>query len=457
MTMYLLEVVACQLLFYLFYYILLRKDTLFERNRIYLLLSLGTSFVLPFLHLPESVELQGNIMKPISDATLLMYDLMWQTNATDTATSGGFINWWQLAYSLVMILMMLRLLASWKKIDKLISSNPKTELYGFEVVLTNGKYPAASFMDNILWDETTSLNKDDAVRILQHEQAHVAGKHTYDIMLIEVLKALMWFNPLVYLYAGALRDQHEYIADKAVLQATPQQAYRRLIVKTLFNELGLSVVHSFNQSQIQKRLNMMKKTNQSKYPKLKMLTVVPMLAVALFVIACVENQQEDAEPEIQKTMEITVGELKKSFTDVDKATVWLDNYLAEHPDMKSQVKVNVINPNLEDQLTKDTVFEIVEKPAGPKEGITEWMNDLAQDIHYTEEAKQKGIEGKVYIQFIVDKEGNGTDLKILKGIDSNLDLIALEALKKHIKDWRPAYQRGVPVKQRMVIPVAFKL
>ncbi|MEH0153988.1 M56 family metallopeptidase [Limibacter armeniacum] len=456
MVAYILKVIGSQTLFYLLYYLLFRKEPFFERNRVYLLLTLLGGFIIPLLPIP-SFQVEESI-GPVSDSVYLLKGITVSTMPIEQT-----IHWWEGCYILITGIMVFRFLSSLVKVMNLIRKNTKQVLYGYKVVLTNGNYPSASFLNNILWDETVKLDREDAIRVLQHEQAHIAGKHSHDILLIEALKAIMWFNPLVYLYASALRDQHEYIADRTVLQDTPQQAYRRLIVKTLFNELGLSVVHSFNQSQIQKRLNMMKKTHKPKYLKLKIMTVVPSVIMLLFMFSCMENIATEPLQEPIRELEaiVTIGDVEKTFTDEKEMTTWMDEYMSMHPTEDVTFHIEFIKSNWKlvspSGETRVLAAEGIDAMAEPKEDIDEWFSTFTQNLEYPEEARSKGIEGTVVVKILINEKGNAESFQVLEGVDPILDDAAIAALEKSIKGWNPAMEDGKPIQHIHLLPVTFKL
>ncbi|HAI76204.1 MAG TPA: energy transducer TonB [Microscillaceae bacterium] len=104
----------------------------------------------------------------------------------------------------------------------------------------------------------------------------------------------------------------------------------------------------------------------------------------------------------------------------------------------------------------DEVFEIVEDKPEPEGGMEKFYKYVAKELKYPASARRMGIEGKVYIQFIVDKDGTLTDVKVVKGISEDCDEEAVRVIKK-APAWKPGKQRGRPVKVKMVIPIVFKL
>jgi periplasmic protein TonB len=104
----------------------------------------------------------------------------------------------------------------------------------------------------------------------------------------------------------------------------------------------------------------------------------------------------------------------------------------------------------------DEIFSVVEEGAMPKGGMAGWGKYLNDKMKYPAQARRMGIEGKVFIQFVVGKDGSISEIKIIKGIGAGCDEEAIRVLQG-APAWSPGKQRGKPVKQRMVLPITFKL
>ncbi|AZQ61196.1 energy transducer TonB [Flammeovirga pectinis] len=140
------------------------------------------------------------------------------------------------------------------------------------------------------------------------------------------------------------------------------------------------------------------------------------------------------EEEIEDEIEIEIPE------EFDEETV-----IEEAPEVEEEVEEAV-----------DEIFEIVEDPAGFPGGMGKFYKWVGKNMKYPSQAKRMGVEGKVYVQFVVDKDGTLTDVKVVRGIGAGCDEAAIKVLQKAPK-WKPGKQRGRPVKQRMVLPISFKL
>lgn len=104
----------------------------------------------------------------------------------------------------------------------------------------------------------------------------------------------------------------------------------------------------------------------------------------------------------------------------------------------------------------DKIFMVVEQSASPKGGMAAFYKYISDNIRYPAQARRMGIEGKVFVEFVVDRDGTLTQFTVVKGIGAGCDEEAVRVLK-NAPSWNPGKQRGKPVRQRMVIPIIFKL
>ncbi len=407
MINYLIESTICLVIFYGIYVILFRKETFFQRNRYFLITAPIVAFTLPVLsfsigntngiselNLPDFYVGEPNLIieKNISLFSIIL-----------------------MVYGLVSITLLGLFIRQVLQLFKLIKTSKREFYPDYILIFTEGKMPTFSFLNYLFWDNMADLKEGEQGKILKHEQAHLQDKHTIDLFLFELMKIIFWFHPLVYLFKRELVDQHEFIADAFVLKNSDQKSYTRLIVNSLFKELHLNVVHSFNQSPIKKRIIMIQKTKTPTYLGIKNLLMVPVLAILFVAFAC--NSQ--------------VGELS------DKEEVELKN-------------------KVEAKAGEDDVYDVVEVTAKPEGDFEGFYSFLKNNMKYPNQAKRLGIEGKVFVQFVVDENGKLDDFKVLNGIGAGCDQEAVRAIKD-APDWTPALANNKRVKQRIVIPVNFLL
>lgn len=116
----------------------------------------------------------------------------------------------------------------------------------------------------------------------------------------------------------------------------------------------------------------------------------------------------------------------------------------------------IVDEVIDDEVIEDTYLLLPEDPAMPKGGMKQFLKSLGQQLEYPKKAAQMGVQGRVILEFIVDKKGRVTDIKVLRGIGAGCDEEAIRILENS-PDWKPAKQRGRPVKQKITMPVFFKL
>ncbi|WP_181304416.1 M56 family metallopeptidase [Rufibacter sp. XAAS-G3-1] len=295
---YLLESGAGLLLLYLFYALVLKRETCFQFNRFYLITALFLSFMVPLSQLPgislwppEPVE---------AEAVFEITEAMVTYEAVAAPVEESF-NYWNLlyvAYGMGAVffagrflgqLMQLRRFARQERVSFFLPNRAP-------VILTNGQFPTFSFWRYVFFDNSQSLTPEETERILQHEQVHIDQRHTLDVLLVSLAGIIFWFNPLLVLYKKALEQTHEFIADAQVAKVSGSNAYSSLLVKQVFKNADFPLGSYFflHTSLTLTRIKMMKKLHQS--PKLsRMLLVVPAWALFLTAVAAMRPVQAPEE------------------------------------------------------------------------------------------------------------------------------------------------------------------
>ena len=276
MISYLLEASAYLTAFYLLYYVGLRRDTFFERNRAYLLGSALAATLLPWFELPAN-PMVATI--PLPDWSLLSTSAVRSTEIpmTNGLTITDFIHY---GYYTIVGLLALRFTCQLVQIGRIIYQHRVTVHPGYRLVHTGGQIPLASFFSFIFWNTAVPIDSNMSDLLIKHELQHVRGRHTYDLMALRLLKIIFWFNPVVYFYYRSLQAQHEYIADRAVIANALTEHYQQLLIGHLFNNLSIPLTHRFNQVLLKTRIAMMNRPRTSRPRLLTPLLAIP-LAIAL--------------------------------------------------------------------------------------------------------------------------------------------------------------------------------
>lgn len=485
---YLFEANVALLLFGAFYYLVLRKDTHFKLRRLYILSMTAFSLVLPLLHF--NLDLYGSNNETVKSFQTMMLPEIVITAGTASHQSVLASESFQLIPLLYIVGTVL--LGAWflfqigQVLWFFISSRTKIERRDDHIlILTNGTLPTFSFFRLLFLDNSVPLSQQERECVIAHELTHIRQMHSMDILFLEIVKVLFWMNPICWYFRNQIQDLHEYLADEKIVSETSPDDYSHLLAKMALNKAHLSIGHHFNKSKTLKRIQMMK-TTKTKLKQWKLAALVPVLGLILLVFSC----NDEAMVEMQEVMETS-----SMTTNIPlEAQVKMDELQAKYPDakfnymetdMKNEEKVKEfkemdpktiawLNVNKEDErmgmivqvngnfermseVTKDgDVFLVVENPAEPIGGYPVFYEYIAQNLKYPQQARTMGVEGKVFIQFVVDTDGSITEVQPVKGIGAGCDAEAARVISESPK-WTPAKQRGQLVKQRIILPIVFSL
>lgn len=307
---YLLESSLCLAIFYLFYHLALRRQTFFQLNRGYLLLTPLLSLLIPLAEWEWS---------PVEPAPAAEYVLpvwtQWEVidysvQATMAQTPPGFrfqLNDLMLAIYLAgAFFMLLQLLQNLQRVRRLIAKGKKSRKSGFILVETSEGFPAASFFSYVFWKES---REDLDKVVLTHESVHVRQRHSLDVILMECLLIVQWFNPWMYAFRKKLKETHEYIADAYVSKKLgSSHQYARCLLEQNQPTVNFSITHSFA-AMLPKRLKMLARPRSAFWRYFNYLIVVPMIGLMILLFAY--NFSSKLSPELSKRLETEQTKLKR--------------------------------------------------------------------------------------------------------------------------------------------------
>jgi hypothetical protein len=275
---YLLESGACLAIFYLIYWAFLKKETFFEFNRFFLMLSIPLSFVIPLL----------NITSPIRTSAVLEKTYIAGLTAESQGQLFSFSDILWFSFLIGAAFFLLRFVLRLTQILLLIRKYGYHVYDGVKVVVTDSETAPFSFF-NFLFISNSDITDHGFERILTHELTHIQQYHSIDLLLMELLTIFQWFNPFVWPYKKSLKETHEYLADHAVIaQGCSRAKYQLLIFE---QHVGLNMfefTNNFSQSLIKRRITMMAKIKSNGRAKLKILLIFPV--IALLVLAFAESK-----------------------------------------------------------------------------------------------------------------------------------------------------------------------
>lgn len=328
---YILKSAVCLAMFYLFYRLLLSKETFHRFNRMALLGVMLLSCLLPL------VKVTVEQASPVNAQVMSMEDLllMYQWNSEAVVEEGSRPFHWQeglvLVYFVGLFFVIVRHLWSLGRMLYLIRHSRCERLdNGIRLVVHRRKLAPFSWMRYIVISETDL--KESGHHILVHEMAHIHHRHSWDLLLTEACAWLQWFNPAIWLLKQELQNIHEYEADEEVLrQGINAKEYQMLLIKKAVGARLYSIANSFNHSSLKKRITMMIRKKSNPWARAKYLYVLPLAAVTVAAFA---------RPEISKPLD------EISSVKVNDLSAVLETYAdknVSNPAEKTKLKMKVVD------------------------------------------------------------------------------------------------------------------
>src|SRR5665647_2007601 len=274
--LYLLKSVVWLTGFTLVFLMVLRNERYFRLNRIYLLSGIVASIVFPFYTWHYAVSLPS-----VQVAVTTNSDFSAVATTVPVSTPIPFY-WW--FYLVGMIGIAIRLIWQTGMVVRKLRKSGYEKAGSVKLVRTPEYAASFSFFSFVFVNPSTS--DIETKEIVNHEREHIQQKHWFDLLLVELLCMLQWFNPFVWIYARLIRQNHEYLADEMALQHTSNPAiYQATLLNQMFGAPVISLANSFNYSLNKKRFKMMKKKIDSPFRKLKVLLVLPLVAMVFYAFA----------------------------------------------------------------------------------------------------------------------------------------------------------------------------
>lgn len=425
--------------FYIIYVLLLGRDTRYRRNRLYLLSALLISLLLPLVRIPIN---PGGMISAINENISGIINIQ-QVNihATDeNITRSSWLSLPVLIYIVGCLAALFVLLINMLRLSMLIR---KHRVSGSKMVLTPpGKESGFSALGYIF----LSSDLEDEVKntIMAHEQRHLENRHFLDIIFLRVSGILLWFNPFIYLYERSLKAVHEFEADQQMLDSGRNViTYQRLLLNQVFNTSIFTLQNGFSgPSLIKKRMIMMTKKRSKKTSGFKLLLALPFILMVTGYLSCTSDEVAAPDPAVQtETDDIMMFDFKEG----------------EHPDNSVGEQGEKADLQLKSGQEEEAIFIVVEDMPTFRGGdVNFFRNWVQENVNYPKIAVENGIQGKVFVSFVVDKEGNVADINIVRGVDPSLDDEVLRVVHSS-PEWKPGKQRGAEVNVRFSITVNFQL
>jgi len=334
MVIYLLKSGACLAGFYLFYKWFLENESIHNFKRFYLLGGIVLSLVIPLITITTYVE-----ATPPSTPIFMMENTMVQTPVAPEKDYLPLILY--ALYGLGVIVLSIRFVKNLMQLSKKIAGNTKLKRNHTTIVLVEEPVIPHTFLGYIFLEKLKFETGEIPEEVLLHEQVHAKQKHSLDLLFIELVQLLFWFNPLLLLYKKSIKLNHEFLADRVVLRSnTNLSAYQNLLLAFSSNVNLPSLANAINYSFIKKRFTVMKKQTSPQAAWLRSLFVLPLLAILFYGFSSREI--------IEKAYSSTVVQIE-SQQDQDKATkeeIEEYNALAKKYNAMSNDKMHILKDEI---------------------------------------------------------------------------------------------------------------
>lgn len=411
--------------FALLYSLLLRHETFFKINRIYLIFTALAGIFLPiwtsWLAAGNSTGTAAVVLPQIQIGVQQMQNF---ESSPQFLGIGKMLFWaWLVGFALAAARF------GWGvfQILKLVKNSPVERLSdGTRLVRIDRARLPFSFFHWIFISKNTPLDSFDARQMLAHERAHVAGLHSFDVVFFELLCCVFWFHPLAHWFKNATRAVHEYLADAACTRETHPKQYGLLLIRQVETGKSLAFANHFFSSQLKKRIVMLtKKSSSPARAGWKFCLVLPLL-VGLGLLF----QNTDL------TAQTAVGTNNSTGAGIASGGGSSSGGSGQNVEIEADVAV--------------------EFPGG-QEALIKF---LVENIKYPTDARKAKAEGMVVVSFVVDKSGDVVNVQekaFEKG--ERFESLVTEALRvvRSMPDWKPAEKDGKPMSTELCLPIKFKL
>jgi len=466
--------------FYLVYSLMLSRDTAYGRNRAFILISLVSAIVFPLITFqtvkPMDIQFFGKFLSEV----FITASPEGFGNPASGFTLPGTIQIIYTIYIIGVVAFLFKLIIDLLNLVFLILRERSS---GSRIIRFHG-FNTAGFSAMGYVFLNARLSPEEAGEIIRHEQNHLKQNHFLDIIFMEIVIAFQWFNPVTYLINRALRAVHEFQADhECISSGVPVVSYQSLLLSQVFKSRAFNLTNSFsNPSLIKRRMIMMTKKPTSALANMKLLLVLPVIAIVFLAISAYKEIPDNnalhlqdresfvltSSTPVSETQNTQVAEPKKevikntsesSSPGLTKQSTVQDNIAPPPPPPPPPPadKQNVIaEPVTEAEESAEVPFVVVEEMPMFPGGDVELLKYIGENTNYPQTAKEANLQGRVIVRFCVTAKGGVSQASILKGVSPELDEEALRVVAA-LPTFQPGKQGGKPVPVWYMVPITFTL
>ncbi|WP_395803268.1 M56 family metallopeptidase [Daejeonella sp.] len=298
---YVLKSTVITAILYAYYRLALSDNKFHYYNRFYLLGSLILSLTIPFLDLHWFT-----FERPVTESTNLeLIQLITEPSNRIIEQQFAWIDGLLIGAGIIAFIFLAMLFISIWKIFNIKRKSPIRYLDGIDFIETEADNAPFSFLNNLFWKKTMSLEDDKGQKIFKHELTHIKQKHSWDRLFCQVLSSIFWINPFNWIIQKELETIHEFIADEEAIGNQNTEAFAKLLLETHYGTHFLNPIHPFNYSSIKRRLAMLTKTKKTQYTYLRKVMALPLILLALTIFSIKVNavdRIQNLENKIEKVL-----------------------------------------------------------------------------------------------------------------------------------------------------------
>ncbi|MBR5725549.1 MAG: TonB family protein [Muribaculaceae bacterium] len=444
LLVYQIKVGLCLIAFYLLWKLLLSRETFHRFNRVALLVVMALALVLPWMRFTLDSP------SPVTEQMVMIEDLIVTPSgvvqAPQATQSWNVLDIATVVYFVGMAIVLAWYLHSQWSLRRLMKKG-RTELLpeGYTLHILPEEIAPFSYFKHIVIDEQDY--RDNPREILIHEKAHSRLRHSLDVAFMSVVTLFQWWNPAAWLLCRELRQVHEFEADEAVLnEHVDVKQYQMLLIRKSVGDRLFSMANNFNYQSLKKRIRMMTINRSSRWNRLRALAVVPVIALALLAFANPKTEAAVVAEVANHPASVAPSNAVRP-SQPEAAPVAVENTVEE-----KAMEEKAPESQVQDNNVYETPEVMPEFPGG-MEGLIKF---LQENVKYPAQATANKIEGRVVVQFIIDKTGQVGDVKVVRSVSEELDAEAVRVVESMPK-FTPGRQSGKAVNVRYMLPITFKL
>ncbi len=471
MIHYFIQIIAFQLLFLIVYDLFLKKETFFNWNRAYLLLTPLISLLLPFIQIEgvrQSIPEPYLVQLP---AVVLGGNGISQTTYNDSLWSFSWQSFWYAG----MLLSALYFVFKFIRLKHLTKNSVQISKDDYVLRILPNSKAAFTFLNTIYLGE--NLSEEQKGQILSHEEIHVRKWHSLDLIFFELLRIVFWFNPLLYIFQARIGAVHEYEADREVVGMERNKYYESLLSQ-VFQTNSVSFINTFfNHSLIKNRILMLQRSNSKRILGLKYLLIVPIICTMLVYTSCAQETtnsnsetavdlKEQSESEILQQIEelqakiAAKGEISPEEAIALRALLLANKKHTDHEGHDMHFDEKTSNGGMAfAAIDKVPVYPGCEglSSDAAKKCFTEKVATFIVDNFNTEKFSKEAVSGRQRIAVHFTISDTGTIGNVKAKADFAPFIAEAERVVKQLPRMTPGEHQGKKVNVQFAVPIIFEM